>query len=287
MKRLPWDLILAFLLGLGGGLLYAWVIASPEIVLTPELLRAEDKDAYREVIAAAYAANSDLERARARLSLLGDADPSQALAAQAQRMLAAGYPFELVQQLVRLASDVQKRPLNTENLPPATPLAVLFTPLSPSPTPSVSPTEPPEAPDSPPPSLTEEAFTIPTLPAFTPRPAMTPVPTVGGFFRMINYETRCDAALPEGLLQVLVNDERGRPLAGVPILLVWDGGQELFYTGLKPEMGDGYADAQLQPQLTYNLQVGGGEPLSHLGIPACPPESGIHYGSVLLTFNRP
>ncbi len=280
MKRRPWDLLFALLVGIVGGLLYAWVIAPPQVTLTPDLLRPADREAYYEVIAAAYAANGDLERARARLSLFSEQAPAS-LAAQAQRMLAAGRPFEEIQPLVRLAADLGKpTPLPQ---PPATPLA-LVTPLPPpSPT---SPAAPP--PEEMPPELppTEATFVIPTLPQVTPQSAFTPVPTVGGLFTLTDFRTLCDPERMPGLLQVWVNDARGQPLAGVPLLLVWEGGQEVFYTGLKPELGNGYADALLQAERLYSLQVGGGEPISNLSAPSCPPESGLRYGSIALTFTR-
>ncbi len=282
MKYRSLDLLLALLLGVGIGLLYAWWIAPPQVTFTPDLLRSSDKEAYYEVIAAAYAANGDLERARARLALFGE-EPSAALAAQAQRMLAAGRPFSHIQPLVRLAADLG-RP--TPSFPiVATPLSAV-TPLSrpqlsPSPTVEIVPSEQ----DLPPPTA-ETAPIIPTLSIPTLGSAFTPIPTVGGIFTLSNYETRCDPNLPQGLLQVWVKDERDQPLAGVPVLLVWDGGQETFYTGLKPEIGNGYADVLLQPDLLYRLQVGGGEPIGNLSPPPCPPESGIRYGSIILTFGR-
>ncbi len=280
MKRWPWDLLFSLLLGIAGGLLYAWVLAPPEVTLTPDLLRSPDKEAYYEVIAAAYAANGDLERARARLSLFPDAAPGT-LAAQAQRMLAAGRPFEEIQPLVRLAADLAKPTPVTQV--PATPLALVISTSLSFPTSTTTPL-PEEIPPEPLP--TEATLTVSTLPVVTPQSVFTPIPTIGGFFTLTDYRTLCDPGLIPGLLQVWVNDANGRPLAGVPLLLVWEGGQEVFYTGLKPELGDGYADTILQPEQLYSLQVAGGEPISNLSAPACPPESGLRYGSIALTFAR-
>ena len=87
---------------------YTWVIAPVQYIdAEPSILRNDFKDHFRSAIAAAYAANADLVRARARLELLGDPDPSQALAAQAQRMLAAGESPESVQQVALLSSALQ------------------------------------------------------------------------------------------------------------------------------------------------------------------------------------
>ncbi|MCB0120562.1 MAG: hypothetical protein KDD72_16115, partial [Anaerolineales bacterium] len=77
-------IILALLIGFGAGLVYSWELAPVTYVdANPALLRADFKDQHRIVIAAAYAANRDLARARARLNLLGDADPVAELSAQA------------------------------------------------------------------------------------------------------------------------------------------------------------------------------------------------------------
>ena len=68
MKRLPWDVVLALLLGLGLGVAYSWLIAPRGDTNTnPTLLRADFKDAYRSAIAAAFAATRNLPRAQARL----------------------------------------------------------------------------------------------------------------------------------------------------------------------------------------------------------------------------
>ena len=75
----------------------------------PQLAGTDFKDELRALIASAYASNRDLERARARLALLGDANPLAALNAQAQQMLAAGKPFEDVQQVAQLAADLQQQ----------------------------------------------------------------------------------------------------------------------------------------------------------------------------------
>src|SRR5687767_2628033 len=100
MRRIPWSVLLALLLGVGMGLAYAWVL-SPHLITNaqPSALRADFKDQYRSLIAAAYAANGSLPRAQARLSVLGDANPVDALNAQAQRMLASAQIFERADQI--------------------------------------------------------------------------------------------------------------------------------------------------------------------------------------------
>ena len=73
MRRVPWDVLLALLAGLGLGLVYSWVISPKHVVdAAPAALRADFKDEYRSVIAAAYAATNNLPRAQARLSQARD-----------------------------------------------------------------------------------------------------------------------------------------------------------------------------------------------------------------------
>src|SRR5690606_23293442 len=93
-------ILFALLIGLGLGIAYSWFISPVTYVdANPSILRADFKDQYRIAIAASYQSTQDLARANARLILLGDADPIGALSAQAQRMLAAGEPFEKVRPL--------------------------------------------------------------------------------------------------------------------------------------------------------------------------------------------
>ena len=119
MKRIPWDLLIALLAGLGLGLFYAWAISPLRIFDSePVALRADFKDQFRSAIAASYAATGNLPRAQVRLSLLKDGDPMEALNAQAQRTIANGQ-FTQADQLAALAFALE----NGTSLPTtATPL---------------------------------------------------------------------------------------------------------------------------------------------------------------------
>src|SRR5215217_2074917 len=108
MRRVRWDILFALLIGLGLGLAYAWVLSPhPMTDAQPRALRADFKDQYRALIAAAYAATGNLPRAQARLAILGDANPVDALNAQAQRMLASAQTFERADYLAALASALE------------------------------------------------------------------------------------------------------------------------------------------------------------------------------------
>src|SRR5215212_10305255 len=89
----------------------------------------------------------------------------------------------------------------------------------------------------------------------TPRPTNTSTSQPGKPFALTGQETICDANLPNGLLQVMVLNSNRRQIAGVEIEITWEGGEEQFFTGLKPELGNGYADYIMTPDITYSIQL--------------------------------
>ena len=67
---------------------------------------------------------------------------------------------------------------------------------------------------------------------------------------------------------VMVLDAEGQPQPSIELLVRWDGGDDHFFTGLKPEVGPGYADFRLQKGQTYQLVVIGAESQVAQGIEA-------------------
>lgn len=59
------------LIGVTGGLAYAWLIAPPHPAAAPDRLNTVDRDLYLRLVAAAYAADGDLALAEARLESAG------------------------------------------------------------------------------------------------------------------------------------------------------------------------------------------------------------------------
>ena len=292
MRRIPWDILIALLVGLGLGLVYSWILSPVRITDTqPSILRADFKDQYRSAIAAAFDATGNLPRAQARLALLGDGDPVEALNAQAQQMLASGDPFrqaDLVAALALALNENGNVPLTeTVAVDPVNEIAEndVTTPTS---------TLPPPPPDIPL-ALTETPQTIepePTQPVIvesTPRPTRTPVPTFGAPFKVTGQETVCDSNLPDGLLQVLVYNKNRKQLPGIEIIVTWDGGEEQFFTGFKPELGNGYADFVMTPNITYTVQLArGSDIVSGLTTSTCQASNGETFlGGIKLTFQQP
>jgi hypothetical protein len=287
MRRIPWSILLAFLVGLGLGLVYSWVISPLRVVdADPTTLRADFKDQYRSVIAAAYAATGNLPRTQARLALLGDSNSVEALNAQAQRMLASGQQFEHADQVVALALA-----LDEENggVLVSTPTIEIVNNVDAERT--FSPTSPPPLSEDPAvfTETPEVIETQQTIVVSTHRPTRTSTPILGEPFALSGQETLCDANLPDGLLQVLVLNPNRRQLAGMEIVITWDGGKESFFTGLKPELGNGYADYIMTPDLTYTIQLARGSDVA-LGItaPTCQSPGGENFfGGIKLTFQQP
>ncbi len=285
MRRIPFDLLLALLIGLGVGLLYSWVLSPARVVdSAPIALRPDFKDQYRSAIAAAFNSTGNLERARARLSLLGDADSVEALNAQAQRLLASG-DIQQADDVAALASALAQGEAF---------VAAVESPTA-NPLPTVEPTS--TGNEAAPTSATQEIFTStpeisPTqtiIFAATPRPTRTPIPTLGSPFALTGQESICDSNLPDGLLQILVLNPNRRQVPGAEIRITWDGGEDRFFTGLKPELGNGYADFIMTPEINYTVQLAqGSDAAIGLIAPACETSDGQQYiGGFKLTFQQP
>lgn len=312
--RGSWYLLTGLILGIAIGLVYAWVIQPMGYAeAEPASLHADYKDQYRTLIAAAYAANGDLTRARARLELLGDEDPYRALSEQAQRDLAGGGP-EQSHALGSLAAALRGESAAPVSLPGGTPaptgtsgLRVIVTqggltaiPFTPSYTPSVtvtpvirsSETITGTAAVTPTVALTAPAQDAPTAPTATvrPRPTATPVPspTPGGPFVLEEQRQVCQPDLGAALLQIEVRDFLNRPVPGLEVVVTWQEGEEHFFTGLKPELGPGYADFTLETGVAYTVRLEqAGQPVTGLSAPECEDGGETYPGGWYLLFSQP
>jgi hypothetical protein len=311
-RRGHWYLLTGLVIGALIGLLYSWLVQPVQYTnTTPASLRKEFKDKYRVMIANAYMANGDLVRAKARLELLKDEDVYQVLAEQAQRSLADGSSPEEARALGLLAVALGQGPptlapptVFTAEVSPsgAIPSPVLGTPDSNSP--SASPTGP-LSPTLSTGTLTTDVLT-PTLgtpasgtrtpqptstllPTITPLPSRTPTPTQGAPFVLESQDLVCDRDQVEGLIQVRALDAAGGAVPGAAFVITWEGGEDHFFTGLKPELGLDYADYWMTPGVVYTLQpVGGGQQLPNLTAPECETNRGARYwGGWQVVFTQP
>jgi hypothetical protein len=321
-ERGHWYLLTGLVIGIALGLVYAWVVQPVKYVDTPPAaLRRDFKDQYRALIAAAYMANHDLVRAKARLELLGDEDMYRAISEQAQRTLAEDGSTHQARALGLLAialgqegpgpaipaTAVHSKATDTRastkqaassTLPPLPSLTATFTLAATS-----TPTSTPEwAGETPPPTQPQTTGTTPTpegegtpidtpipRPTTTPTPTRTTTPTPGGPFVLLSREKICEQKLGQPLIQVEAMNILNQPVPGVLVIVTWESGEERFFTGLKPEKGLGYADFTPAPGIAYTLRLGeGGLPVPDLSAAECQSPSGEDFwGAWVLKFIQP
>lgn len=287
MKKLRdlWHLPLALLLGFGIGLVISWVIAPLEVTnTTPALLRDDFKAEYRALVAAAYTSTGDLERAKERLAPLNDADIIVALEQQAQRDVAEGENAAVfVNPVAQLAADISNEISATQVTATSTRF-LTQTPLPPTstgtpPTPTI--TETPEA----------ATVTLTPIPQNTRTPRATPTAsqTPGAPYLLQTQDEICSTNISEALLMIYVNDAAQKAIPGVEIVVEWGEEEEHFFTGLKPELGEGYADFAMDPIQNYAVRLADGSSVAtNLSPPPCKDDDGnAYWGSIRLRFQRP
>lgn len=294
-RRSPIYLITGLILGVALGILYTWVLVPVETIETQPIdLRADFKDAYRVLIARAYQSNYDLDRAEARLALVGDEDPVRALSVQAQLTLGEEGQENAARALGLLAAAIQGNPpSNTDNpVQSATPAELSNTTPSPT-TELTTPTATQQADQSNNPTQTAtpggptptEGTIIPTL---TPTLPPTATATPGPPFVLDTIQLACDPDIDPPLIQVSVSDAAGNPVPGVAILITWETNTNRFVTGLKPEYGLGYADYTMDPAITYSLRLeDGGAPVNSITGRMCEDAEEPYWGSWQFNFVQP
>ena len=118
------------------------------------------------------------------------------------------------------------------------------------------------------------------MPTPTSIPTQTPTATPVPAYSLQSFEMMCDVTIGMPLIQVVVQKASGEQVPGVPIMVIWDEGDNVFYTGLKPSFGLGYADYEMTPGVSYDLHmVEGGEGVVNLTPLACERADGSTYWS--------
>ena len=288
-SRGPWYLFTGILIGLALGVLWGWYVAPVEYTDTaPGSLRADYQDEYRTLIALAYLFNNDPARTQARISLLEDNDPAASYTALAQRANAVGRSDEEVQARSRMAALANASP---SGIPTAVPLTVFPTAAS---LPSQTPTSLPSLTPLPAETESQEQTatsqpTATTAPTATRFPTPTPTGTPGSPFILDSRVLTCPAggAYPNLVIRTLNASGNGVP--GVEVVLNWPGNEEHLFTGLKPELGLGYADFRMSPGTTYTLRLADGSQLiTDIAPEQCDPGSGqLVWGTLDITFVQP
>lgn len=86
-------------------------------------------------------------------------------------------------------------------------------------------------------------------------------------------------------MQVNLTDKTGKPIAGIELVITWVNGEDYFFTGLKPELGFGYADYTMSQGVEYALSIpDGGIRITGLSAPKC---TGGYPGGIHMEFKQP
>jgi hypothetical protein len=273
-RRGSWYLLTGVILGVAMGLFYSWVISPVKYVdAPPYALRADYREEYRALVAAAYMYSHDLVRAQDRLKELKDDNPAQSITMQAQRALAEGQPEAVIRALSLLASAL------VQNGIPASPSLDTLIPSTTSPDSSQE--------ENAPPSNTLQTLVPSTPPGALPTSISSPPPGIA--FVLQDSSLICNIDQPDPLIQVEVQDAAGQPLPGIELTVSWAEGVDAFFTGLQPELGLGYGDFLMTPNVVYSVRpADGGQEVNDLIATECVADDGSRYwGSWMLTFIQP
>ena len=250
----------------------------------PETLNAVDKDQYRLMIARAYLSDHDTGRALARLGLLRDDNVIESLIQQAQRSELKSN----AQTLLVLYEDLQKI-ITKEGFPDPQEQNSTTLPVV-QPTSQSEATKPPETTETIDQSI-RTATPAATIPKITSTPVTDTVEKQNNKipFRLDEQKEVCNPSYSESLIQIEVFDSEMDALPNTKVMVTWEGGQDIFYTGFYPEISLGYADFSMVPGTNYSIKVGDvGELIEDISSPQCTDDAGSPYwGSVYLRFNEP
>jgi hypothetical protein len=256
-KHLQWIWLgVGLFLGLALGVGYAWVLRPSDFRgADPASLQPVYRGEYILLVATAYEATGDLDRARQRLELFPELNPA-VLSSLAQQVVAARGSENAARGLARLSVALaDQTPLGTTKA-----AVVRRTPTVRS-TSTMGPTL---------------VLTVPQLPTATLKATPFSTATVPPDFILVSREQVCNPLIVQPLVQVLVRGSDGKGVAGVVIRIQWEGGGSTFVTGMKPELSPGYADYEIEPGKTYQVAIGEGlTVVRELFAPTCPAATAV------------
>lgn len=252
-RSLSWVVVvIGIALGIAGMLYYTWELRPLEEVDTaPWQLRDDDRNQYVIAITLSHQAHGDLGLTLSRLEdmRLPGNDPIQAVAEIAcdlasGRFVSTSTGIEGVRSMMRFYQSQRREgcadsliSLNDDLPPEVVEIDV------------ATPTLPPPATKTPTPEVTR-------ITTETPTPFALPTNPPTRDFDVVALDTYCSTDTP-GIIEVYVRDSNNARLPGQPVLVRWADGESTFFTGLKPERGEDYADFQMEPGLAYTVQMPG------------------------------
>lgn len=252
-RRSPFSLIallIGLAIGLAGGWYYAYFLnPTQETSTRPDQLQLTEQEHYVVAIMLAYGYDSDLGTAINRLASLEFAsDPVQEVANIACNLARTGYVDSTsglrAVRAMRTFYQLQGRTGCADTIvpdPQSVPLEVAIQAATPTQTLPPPPTKTPAS----------------VLATATPD-GIVVVPTTAPQrnYTGIIVQTFCSVEL-SGIIEIRVRVNSTEEIAGEPIRVAWENNQSDFVTGLKPERGIGYADFQMEPNLSYIVSMPG------------------------------
>jgi len=252
--------VFGIIVGIVGGLFLAWNVApTEEFDTVPRQLGGNERAQYVVAVMLAYQYDGDFNRALNELVALNlGADPIQAVADIACDLASTGYAAttsgqNAIRSLIDFYQPQGRTGCATDLIPAAIAQAspvievtvstpTLRPPASKTPTPVGTPVTISTLPGVVPGEETDEPFLRQPTPAFTRQ------------FSIVQIDTYCRLE-SSGLIEVRVRDSGGEELPAQPVRVRWDQGESIFYTGLHPDRGLGYADFQMEAGVRYTIDM--------------------------------
>lgn len=284
--KIHWIVLIGFVLGLAGGLYYAWNINPVQYYDSiPTQLDARYRRDWIRMTAFAYGYTADLRRAEVQLQGLPQEEVRPLLAQALDTAVADGYTSTVLTRMASLAkrygaqspavsiyTDSGEASLSSTPGPMSTPTDVGL----PAPSPTPRSPEPTATPTLDPAQLSIQPTSTPPGPSYV----------ITEVVRSCLPEPRIAVSLTQQV-SVTVRGESGldtRGLSGKEVWLLWSEGADRAITGLRPIQGAGYADFRVEPLETYNLYIDAptGAPLTDLDVGPCETQEETTWMSWLL-----
>ncbi len=279
--------LIGLALGFGASLYFAWIVEPVSYVeASPARLNDHYQAEYVLLVAQAYEAGSDWERTQERLSALSDDQIAQTVADQLATYLRQGQPANKMRSLALLARQLGVEnaavdvfvPRNSDSPSLATSAAAVGQ------GPGVAAVVPTAAAGGAGQAAEQPGTVEPSpTPTITPRPTPTAVPV----YRLLSREQVCQLDADVHRLEVIALDSTLSPLQAAEVIVIWEGGNDHFFTGFQPERGLGYGDFEMEPGVEYTVMMAEGSQLvTGLGIASCDEAQGGLPGGWRLTFQN-
>ncbi|MFN2221655.1 MAG: hypothetical protein PVH65_10830 [Chloroflexota bacterium] len=279
-------MLIGLAIGFGASLYFAWIVEPVSYTeASPARLSERYQAEYILLVGQAFEAGSDWEKTQERLDALADDQIAQTVGEQLAAGLRQGQPADTMRSLALLARQLGVESAAVDVFVPPNPAspgqAAPAATVDQAPAagqPAAVAAEAGEA--TPQPASTAQPSPTPTI---TPRPSPTAVPV----FRLLSREQLCQPDAAVHRLEVIAVDSNLEPLQAAEVIVIWEEGNDHFFTGFQPERGLGYGDFEMEPGIEYTIMMAEGSQLvTGLGIAPCEDAQGGLPGGWRLTFQN-